>query len=175
MPLPIDAVRWIVVLLTGVTLAVAGVSDMRHRRIPNSAVFVTVTLFIAWYLISPSVSLFSSLVAAFAVFLCGFTLYSFKIIGAGDSKLATAVALFAGLHGLPQFVVYMALAGGVLALCMLAAQPANVMVMLHTRGRGHSYRGVPYGVAIAIAGVMILLVAMRPQFLAENGLSWVAR
>jgi prepilin peptidase CpaA len=128
------------------------------------AVFVTVTLFIAWYLTAPSVSLFSSLAAAFAVFLCGFALYGFKIIGAGDSKLATAVALFAGLQGLPQFIVYMALAGGVLALCMLARQPASVMVMLHTRGRGQAYRGVPYGVAIAIAGVMILLASIRPQF-----------
>ena len=172
MPLPIDAIRWTIILLTCVTLAVAGLSDILHRRIPNLAVFVTVTLFIAWYFISPSASLLSSLGAALAVFLCGFTLFSFKIIGAGDSKLATAVALFAGLHGLPQFVVYMALVGGVLALCMLAAQPTSVMVMLHTRGRGQAYRGVPYGVAIAIAGVMILLASIRPQLLLENYLPW---
>jgi prepilin peptidase CpaA len=103
-----------------------------------------------------------------AVFLCGFTLYSFKIVGAGDSKLAAAVALFAGLHGLPQFLMYMALAGGLLALCMLATQPASVMAMLHTRGRGQAYRGVPYGVAISFAGVMILLASIRPQFLLES-------
>ena len=98
------------------------------------------------------------------MFVCGFTLYGFKIVGAGDSKLAAAVALFAGMQGLPQFIMYMALAGGVMALFMLASQPASVLVLLHTRGRGQAYRGVPYGVAIALAGAMVLLMVIRPQF-----------
>jgi prepilin peptidase CpaA len=145
-------------------LAFAGVSDICHRRIPNSAVLAIVVLFAGWFLIGPSVSLWSSLAAALIMFACSFALYGFKIVGAGDSKLATAVALFAGLHGLSQFIVYMALAGGVMALYMLAAQPANVSVMVHTGGRGQLYRGVPYGVAIALAGVMVLLMANWPHF-----------
>ena len=174
MSLPIDALRWGIILLACVALVVASASDIRHRRIPNLAVFVIVVLFIAWFFIAPSVSLLSSLAAAFVVFLCGFALFSFKIIGAGDSKLATALALFAGLHGLPQFIFCMALAGGVLALCMLAAQPGNVLAMLHARGRGQVYHGVPYGVAIAMAGVMVLLAAIRPHYLMDSGFPWVA-
>src|SRR5215467_9648132 len=164
MHLPIEAIRWAVILLTCAILAVASVSDIRHRRIPNAAVFAVAVLYVMWFLVEPSVSLASSLLAALIVFGCGFTLYGFGIVGAGDSKLATAVALFAGMHGLAQFLLYMALAGGVLALCMLAAQPASVSVMMHTRGRGHLYRGVPYGVAIALAGVMVLLMANWPRF-----------
>ncbi len=174
MPLAIDAIRWTIILLTCAVLGVAAVYDVRHRRIPNSAVLAVVVLFALWYPVAPSVSLLSSLAAALVVFACGFALYGFKIVGAGDSKLATAAALFAGLHGLPLFIVYMALAGGVLALCMLAAQPASVSVMLHTRGRGQAYRGVPYGVAIAFAGVMVLLMAMHPPWMGSY-LPWAAR
>jgi prepilin peptidase CpaA len=164
MHLPIDGIRWAIILLTCAALTFAGVSDVRHRRIPNSAVLAIIALFAGWYLAGPSVSLQSSLIAALVVFVCGFLLYVFKVVGAGDSKLAAAVALFVGLHGLPQFLFYMALAGGVMALCMLVAQPASVSVMLHTRGRGQVYRGVPYGVAIAISGVMTLLMVVRPHF-----------
>lgn len=89
--------------------------------------------------------------AALAVFNCGFTPNGFKIVGAGDSKLATAVALFAGLHTLLQFFLYIALASGVLALCMLAAEPASAIVILHTRGRGRAFRGSLMGCCAAEA------------------------
>jgi prepilin peptidase CpaA len=92
-------------------------------------------------------------------------LYAFGIIGAGDSKLATAVALFAGLARLPQFMIYMSLTGGVLVLCMLVAQPARVLVLLQMRGRGGLERGVPYGVAIAVAGAMLLLTPAAQRLL----------
>ena len=164
MPAPIDAVRWGIVLLTCIVLMVAGINDVRYRRIPNFAVLAVIVLFGTWYLVEPSVSLMSSSIAALVVFLISFTLYGFKIVGAGDSKLATAVALFAGLHSLPQFILYMTLAGGVLALCMLLAHPARVLVFLHTRARGHAYRGVPYGVAIAVAGAMLLLTPSIRNF-----------
>src|SRR5579871_5443169 len=95
---PIDAIRWAIILLTCVALVVAGVSDVRQRRIPNSAVLAVAGLFALWYPVEPSISLLSCLLAALIVFICGFALYGFGIVGAGDSKLATAVALFAGLH-----------------------------------------------------------------------------
>ena len=101
--------------------------------------------------------LLSSLGAALIVFVCSCALYSFGIVGAGDSKLATAVALFAGIARLPEFIFYMSLAGGVLVLCMLAAQPARVLVILQMRGKGALDRGVPYGAAIAVAGAMLML------------------
>ena len=140
---PIDAIRWIIILLTCAALTFAGVSDVRYRRIPNSAVLAVIVLFGGWYLAAPGVSLQSALLAALIVFIGGFALSAFKVVGAGDSKLAAAVALFAGLHGLPQFIIYMAVAGGVIALCMLVAQPASVSIALHMRGRGQFYRGVP--------------------------------
>lgn len=157
MPALIEVARWATILLVCLVLTVAGASDVRTRRIPNWTVLATGGLFGAWFFVGPSVPLLSSLGAALIVFVCSCALYSFGIVGAGDSKLATAVALFAGIARLPEFIFYMSLAGGVLVLCMLAAQPARVLVILQMRGKGALDRGVPYGAAIAVAGAMLML------------------
>ena len=156
MPL-IETARWVTILLVCAVLAFAGANDVRDRRIPNWTVAATIMLFGAWVFVDPSVSLMSSVVAAFLVFVGSCALYAFGIIGAGDSKLVTAVTLFAGLAQLPQFMIYMSLTGGMLVLCMLVAKPARILVLLQMRGRGSVERGVPYGVAIAVAGAMLLL------------------
>jgi len=164
MPPAIEVTHWLTILLACLVLVVAGTSDVRNRRIPNWTVLATAGLFVVWFFVEPSVSLVSSLGAAFLVFIGSFALYSFGIIGAGDSKLATAVALFAGFAQLPHFIAYMTVAGGVLALCMLAAQPTRALVMIQMRGRGGMERGVPYGVAIAVAGAMLLLGPITQRF-----------
>jgi len=160
MPALIEVARWTTLLLVCLVLTIAGASDVRTRRIPNWTVLAIVALFCAWYFVGPAVPILSALGAALVVFIGSFALYSFGIVGAGDSKLATAVALFAGIARLPEFILYMSLTGGVLVLCMLAVQPARVLVMLQMRGRGTLERGVPYGVAIAVAGAMLLLPAV---------------
>lgn len=164
MPLTIEFARWTTVLLICLVLVIAGASDVRDRRIPNWTVLAIIALFCAWYFVEPSVSLISSLGAAFLIFVCSGALYALGIVGAGDSKLATAVALFAGFSRLPQFVIYMSLAGGLLVLCMLAVQPTRVLIMLQMRGKGRADRGVPYGVAIAAAGAMLLLMPPAHSF-----------
>ena len=165
MPALIEAGRWTTILLVCLVLTIAGASDIRTRRIPNWTVLATAGLFGVWYFVAPSVSLVSSFGAAFLVFIGSFALYSFGIVGAGDSKLATVLALFAGFARLPHFIAYMSLAGGALVLCMLAAQPTRVLAMIQMRGRGGLERGVPYGVAIAAAGVILLLSPITQRFL----------
>lgn len=157
MPPLSEIAYWATILLVCLVLATAGASDVRTRRIPNWTVLATALLFGAWFFVGSSVPLLSSLGAALLVFVCSFALYSFGIVGAGDSKLATAVALFAGFPHLPEFILYMSLAGGLIVLCMLLADPARIFVMMQMRGRGFLERGVPYGVAIAVGGVMLVL------------------
>lgn len=165
MPPLIEVARWATVLLVCFVLAVAGASDVRTRRIPNWTVLATAGLFGVWFFVGPSTPILSSLGAALIIFVCSCALYSFGIVGAGDSKLATAVALFAGIARLPEFIFYMSLVGGVLALCTLAAQPVRALAMLQMRGRGALERGVPYGVAIAVAGAMLLLPAITQKLI----------
>lgn len=157
MPPLIDIAHWATIALVCLVLVIAGASDIRTRRIPNWTVLATALLFGAWFFVGSPVSLLSSLGAALVVFLGSFGLYSFGIVGAGDSKLATAVALFAGFAHLPEFILYMSLTGGLIVLCMLLANPTRILVMIQMRGRGFLKKGVPYGVAIAVAGAMLVL------------------
>jgi len=157
MPPLLEIAHWATIFLVCLILAIAGASDVRTRRIPNWTVLAITGLFGAWFFVGSSVPLLSSLGAAFVIFICSFALYSFGIIGAGDSKLATSVALFAGFPRLPEFVFYMCLTGGVIALCMLIAKPTRFFVFVQMRGRGMLEKSVPYGVAIAVAGGMLLL------------------
>ena len=153
----ISVTRWAAILLVCIVLAIAGASDVRTRRIPNWAVLAMIGLFGVWFFVGSSPPLLSALGAAIIVFICSFSLYAFGIVGAGDSKLATAMALFVGIAQLPEFILYMSLTGGALALCTLAAQPTRAFVMLQLRGKGALDKAVPYGVAIAVAGAIVLL------------------
>ena len=157
MPELVNAAHWATILLVCIVLAIAAASDVRTRRIPNGAVVAMIGLFGAWFLQGSSPPLLSALGAAMIVFFCSFSLYVLGIVGAGDSKLATATALFVGIARLPDFILYMSLTGGALALCTLAAQPTRALVILQLRGRGVPDKAVPYGVAIAAAGAIVLL------------------
>ena len=152
-PSPLDAARWIVAALFVAVLAVAALSDIRHRRIPNWTVLAVAALFGVWAFVGPAVSLASSLAASGIVLLTTGVFCAFKLLGAGDSKLMTAVALFAGLGHLVQFVLVTVIAGGALALASLVVQ-ARIFATI--RSGSDFGRDIPYGVAIAIAGVVVM-------------------
>jgi prepilin peptidase CpaA len=80
-------------------------------------------------------------------------MYFFRVLGAGDSKLLTVVTLFVGWAQFPRFLVLVALAGGAIAAVSLVLRPTRALVMFQMRGKGDYGRGIPYGVAIAIATV----------------------
>jgi len=52
------------------------------------------------------------------------------------------------------------LVGGVIALASLLSRPTRAMVMLHMRGKGDFGRGIPYGVAIAIATICVVALPL---------------
>jgi prepilin peptidase CpaA len=156
MPAAAEALRWSIIFLLSILLVIASVSDIRHRRIPNWSVLAIGVLFVPWAFFGPQVSILSSLEAGLIALVIGLGLYAFRIVGAGDSKLLAVVALFAGMEHLLQLLVLIAFAGGVIALVSLISRPTRAMVMLHMRGKGDFGRGIPYGVAIAIATVCIV-------------------
>lgn len=96
-----------------------------------------------------------SLAAAGIMFVVSFILFATKVMGAGDSKLATALALWVGLKGLAPLLVGMALVGALLSLATIvlrkkaiwAAAPEGSWVAQAQAGRN----AVPYGIAI-VAG-----------------------
>lgn len=152
-----EILRWSVILLLSILLLVVSISDVRDRRIPNWSVLAVAALFVPWIFVGGQVSVISSLEAAAISFAVSFTLYFFRVVGAGDSKLLTVTALFAGMAGLPKFLFFVALAGGAIAAISLLSRPSRAAVMFHMRGKGDFGRGVPYGVAIAIATIAVIL------------------
>lgn len=145
-------------------LVIAAVYDFLQRRIPNWTVLALLALFVpcAWLGLTPAG--WGSSLAAFAVaLLVSGAFYLLGWLGAGDSKLFAAAALFAGLGNLLLLCVATAIAGGVYALGVLFLRPKQVLRGMTSAGRADgALRGIPYGVAIAIGA---LTTAAMTRFL----------
>ena len=77
------------------------------------------------------------------------------MMGGGDVKLAAALALWFSPASTLRFLVFMSIAGGVLTL---------VVVGLHRLKKKPGKPEVPYGVAIAAGGLLILIQRFLNQF-----------
>ena len=77
------------------------------------------------------------------------------MMGGGDVKLAAALALWFSPASTLRFLVFMSIAGGVLTL---------VVVGLHRLKKKPGKPEVPYGVAIAVGGLLILIQRFLNQF-----------
>ena len=140
------------------------VSDLRGMRIPN----VYPALIAGAFVVAYGAALLADqrvlghwqghAVAAALMMLVTFCMYLARMLGAGDSKMASAFALWTGLKGLMVFLFYMALAGGLIAVAALVIgrlrpvknpRPGSWIDRVQ-----NGERVVPYGVAI-FAGVCV--------------------
>jgi len=144
----------VMVALTGV-LAWAAVNDVRVRKIPNAAVLAVLALYLPWAFLHPPSAALSALAAGGLALVVCFLMYCFRIVGAGDAKLFSAVAVFGGMKLLPGLALATVLAGGAIVLVRLAIEPRRALLLWHMRGRLDDGRGVPYGLAIALGAVAV--------------------
>ena len=144
--------------LLAILLLVAAVIDVRTFTISNSLnLSIAVLAPIYWLSIAmpmwPGAAIQLALGAGVFTLLAG-AFYA-GMMGGGDVKLAAALALWFSPASTLKFLVVMSLAGGVLTLLVVA---------LH-RMRGKSGRPeIPYGVAIAFGGLVILTQRFLNQF-----------
>lgn len=145
----------------------AAVSDVIRYRIPNLLVLALAIVFVTWAGVHyAETAWLSHLGAALVCLAGGFVLYLLGQMGAGDVKLLTVVALWAGLGGLVALLLFMSLSGLlVLPLILLArwlvqkAQARNLWKPQWTLPRVLTKReGVPYGVAIALGALVTMVV-----------------
>jgi prepilin peptidase CpaA len=136
-------------------LLTAAVTDLRWRIIPNAVPVVLVLgCAVSLLLRHDFTGLLQALAVGGTVLLAGAVLFAMGWIGGGDVKLTAAVAAWVGVAGLGEFLTVMALAGGLLALAMLAGE---ALTRLLGRARAdRARRGVPYGLAIVAAAVWTL-------------------
>jgi prepilin peptidase CpaA len=142
-------------------LIFAACSDVATMTIPNWVSIALAGLFPLFALIAgwhwQAIGL--HLLVGFAALLLGFLLFQLNILGGGDAKLIAGVGVWTGLAAFSTFILWTAVAGGVLALTILLARrqlkpadarPAFVNRLLTDKG------GVPYGIAIMTGGLMAL-------------------
>jgi prepilin peptidase CpaA len=160
------------ILIVGLgVLAIIAYGDMRSRRIPNAlSLAIAILGLLRIMLVYDPVTAGHTLAAGAATFTAAFLLFWYGAIGGGDAKLVAAAVLLVGYHDVFGFLFLMSLCGGVLALTSLAADRFDLSFRRRPRGPNVSAIGqsdrdrvgfkgstVPYGVAIATAGVITLI------------------
>ncbi len=101
----------------------AAVFDAWKYFIPNSISIALAVLFVAiaaWRF--EHIAVLEHLGAGALVFSVGILAFRFNVLGGGDIKLLSAIALWVGLNLLPIFIIAVALFGGILALFLLAVR-----------------------------------------------------
>jgi prepilin peptidase CpaA len=147
------------VVVYGSALVAAAASDLSRYEIPNrQSIALAAGFAIAAYSLSGA-DLANHLAAAGATFLVTALLFARGLLGGGDVKLMSATALWVGLGGLTAFALLMALFGAALAAMLLAAR--RLLAPSAVDGRWYAHllardAGVPYGIAIAGAGLVLL-------------------
>jgi prepilin peptidase CpaA len=152
-----DPFKYGLLAALAIALLVAAVTDLRHRTISNwlcGGIALAAPLF--WWAsglpLWPEIALQLGVgLATFAV-LAG--LFALKAMGGGDVKLLTALALWMEPTLFLKLLIIMALVGGVLTVAFFA---------WHTARRQRDKLAIPYGVAIAFAGLWVLGTSYWPQ------------
>ena len=148
----------ILLLGLGAILVVAAAIDVRTFTISNK-LNLTVALLAPVYWLSIALPLWpevgSQLAMGAGVFVLFAGAFYLGMMGGGDVKLASALALWFSPQSTIKFLVLTSLAGGVLTLGVLA---------WHRAKRREGRPEVPYGVAIAFGGLAILTQRFLNQF-----------
>ena len=159
-----DPFKYGLLAALAIALLVAAVTDLRSRHIGNwlnGGIALGAPLF--WWAsdlaLWPDIAL--QLGVALATFAVLAALFALKAMGGGDVKLLTALALWIAPMLFLKLVIVMALVGGVLTLIFGAR---NVM------RRQREKLAIPYGVAIAMAGLWVLGTSYLPPSSAAGGL-----
>jgi prepilin peptidase CpaA len=142
-------------------MAYAAATDLFTMTVPNRLALVLV---ISFFVLAPFVGLSLTDIglhvglAALALAVT-FVLFSFGWIGGGDAKLFAATCLWLTPATILVYSIYAALLGGALTLLLLFWRGLPLPVMLTTQGwlvRLHDPKvGVPYGIALAAAGLLV--------------------
>ena len=142
-------------------LAYAAFSDLFTMTISNR---ISIALVIGFFVVAAALHLPIEavgwhIVCGLAVLAGTFVLFAMGWIGGGDAKLAASIALWLGFEHLADYGLMAALIGGALTLTILQLRKLPMPRWAIERAwiaRLHeSDAGIPYGIALAIAGVLV--------------------
>lgn len=140
----------------------AAVSDMLSMTIANR---VSILLVATFAVVAPLTGMDWTtygwhFAAALLVLMVTFTLFAIGGMGGGDAKMLAATALWMGFsYELLQYLVYSALIGGLLTVLLLMYRGSVLSAFtgrnLLLRNFADSQKGVPYGIALGISGLIV--------------------
>lgn len=142
-------------------MAFAASSDLLTMRISNRLVLVIAGAFFVLALVTnmPLQQLALHIACATIVLVVAFALFALGWVGGGDAKLAAATALWLGFGVTLPYLLYAALLGGALTMVLLAARRLplpDLLAKVRWIDRLHDRKtGVPYGIALAAAGIIV--------------------
>jgi prepilin peptidase CpaA len=139
------------VLLAALAIALmfAAFTDLRRRQIDNwlnAGIALSAPLF--WLASNQNhVDVGFHIVIALVTFMILAAFFALGVMGGGDVKLLSALALWIDPIGYVKLLVLMSVLGGVLTL---------VMLVLHLARKRKGRIAVPYGIAISCAGIWVI-------------------
>ncbi|WP_092714652.1 A24 family peptidase [Rhizobium multihospitium] len=163
----------VALLIFPLCMSIAAISDLFTMTIPNR---VSLALAISFLILAPLFGLSLAEIGmhfagAGLVFLACFALFALNVMGGGDAKLLAAATLWFGFDSsLMEFLIYVAFIGGVLTvLIVLLRSQANTILAIGLPLPNSLViaKKIPYGVAIAIGGIMAF--PSSPLLIAATG------
>ena len=148
-----------------VLMAFAASSDLITMRITNKLVLAVAGSFLVVALVAglPLELIGMHVVAGIVVLAVCFGLFALGWIGGGDAKLVAATAMWFGFTHMLEYLLMASLLGGGLTLVLLLARRFPLPYPLKSVAwidRLHdSKTGVPYGIALAGAGLLVYPVS----------------
>ena len=139
-------------------LVLAAIEDARVREIANWKTGAIALLAPLWWFASgmaPWPDMAIQLGIAVAVFAIFCVVFHFGMMGGGDVKLIVALALWLPFPAFLSMLMIMSIAGGIVTI---------VMMIERTIKKNTGQIEVPYGVAIAFAGILALREPLLNQF-----------
>lgn len=159
----------LIIFTIGLSVA-AAIHDFMRLKIPNYFSVLIVTCFAITAIIdhlfiqSLFTDLSTNLIIGGAVFIVMLFCFFAGLFGGGDAKLISALSFWMGTHGLAHFLMFMAIAGGILALISVGLRRTafgkKILETLSTKIKSKWIDSliqdktiVPYGIAIAIGAI----------------------
>lgn len=168
------------IILVGVILAVATVTDLRFQKIPNWLTFPAMAMGLCYHVAASGLEGFffsaGGLVLGIAVFIIPFLLGG---MGAGDAKLMGAIGAVIGPKGVFIAAVLTCLSGGIYALVLLIIHRGvskdifrrwwtslklfvvTRQVVLIPANKNEKQPKLCYGVAIAAGTLLYILLLLK--------------
>jgi len=155
-------------------MALAATTDLLTMTIPNRlcAALAVGYFILAAFLGVPMLGVLFNVSCGAVVLVLTFALFSLGWIGGGDAKFAAATALWVGWSTILDYSLSAAIYGGALTLALLLGRRVSLpswMTKSNWIARLHNpTSGVPYGIALAAAGLMIYPQTQVWQLLAAR-------